>query len=242
MDFTLATYGLGYFAGILSTLSPCVLPLIPILIGSAVASHRLGPFALAAGLSLSFSLIGLLLAVAGFALGLDAGVLRQAAGAILIVLAVVLLSPPLQQRFATLTSSVGSGGAGLLSRFRLDGLTGQFAVGLGLGLIWSPCVGPTLGAAVTLAAQGKQLFNVALLMLLFGLGAGTPLVVFGSLSHTMMMRLRGRLMLAGQRGKFILGGVLLLVGLATVSGGDKVFEAWLLDRLPDWLVNLTTRY
>lgn len=242
MDFTLARYGLGYFAGILSTLSPCVLPLIPILIGSAVASHRLGPFALAAGLSLSFSLIGLLLAVAGFALGVDAGVLRQGAGAVLIVLAVVLLSPPLQRRFATLTSSMGAGGAGLLARFKLDGLSGQFAIGIGLGLIWSPCVGPTLGAAATLAAQGKQLADVALLMLLFGLGAGTPLVVFGALSHTMMMRLRGRLMLAGQRGKYILGGVLLLLGVATVSGGDKVFEAWILDRLPNWLIDLTTRY
>jgi cytochrome c biogenesis protein CcdA len=242
MDFTLSTYGLGYLAGVLSTLSPCVLPLIPILIGSAVTAHRLGPYALAAGLSLSFTAIGLLLAVAGFALGLDAGVLRQGAGVLLIALAVVLLSPPLQRWFATLTSGAGAQGDRLLGRYRLDGLAGQFLIGLVLGLVWSPCVGPTLGAAATLAAQGRQLPNVGLLMLLFGIGAGTPLFVLGSLSRPMINRLRGRLMVAGQHGKIALGCIMLLLGVATVTGGDKVFEAWAVDHSPAWLTDLSTRY
>ena len=242
MDFTFSTYGLGYLAGLLSTLSPCVLPLIPILIGSAVSAHRLGPYALAAGLTLSFTAIGLLLALAGFALGLDAGVLRQGAGVLLIALSVVLLSPALQRRFATLTSGAGAGGDRLLARFRLDGLEGQFLIGLVLGLIWSPCVGPTLGAAATLAAQGKELPSIALLMLLFGIGAGTPLVVLGSLSRPVMNRLRGRLLAVGQHGKLVLGGMLMLLGLATLTGGDKVFETWAVDHSPAWLTDLTTRY
>lgn len=242
MDFTLTTYGLGYLAGILSTLSPCVLPLLPILIGSAVSAHRLGPYALAAGLSLSFTAIGLLLAVAGFALGLDAGVLRQGAGVLLIALAIVLLAPPLQRWFATQTSSVGASGDRLLAQLRLDGLGGQFLIGLVLGLVWSPCVGPTLGAAATLAAQGKQLPGIALLMLLFGIGAGTPLFVLGSLSRPMMNRLRGRLLVAGRHGKLALGGVMLLLGIATVTGGDKLFETWAVDHSPAWLTELTTRY
>jgi len=242
MDFTLSLYGLGYLAGLFSTLSPCVLPLLPILIGTAVSAHRLGPYALAAGLSLSFTGVGLLLAVAGFSLGLDASALRQGAGALLILLGLVLLSPWLQQRFATLTAGIGAGGDALLARCRLDGLTGQFGIGLMLGLIWSPCVGPTLGAAATLAAQGRHLPAIALLMLMFGLGAGTPLVVLGSLSRALMLRLRSTLLVLGQHGKIAFGIVMVLVGLATVTGGDKRFEAWAVDHSPAWLTELTTRY
>jgi cytochrome c biogenesis protein CcdA len=242
MDFSPATYGLGYLAGLLSTLSPCVLPLLPILIATAVSAHRLGPYALAAGLTLSFSLIGLFIATLGFSLGLDPAVFRQGAAVLLVGFSVLLLSPALQRRFATATSGIGAGGDRLLARFRLVGLGGQFGVGLMLGLIWSPCVGPTLGAASTLAAQGRQLPAIALLMLLFGLGAGTPLVVLGSLSRAAMLKLRGRLMVAGRRGKLVLGGVMLLLGAAILSGADKRFEAWVVDASPAWLTELTTRY
>lgn len=242
MDFSLSSYGLGYLAGLLSTLSPCVLPLLPILIGTAVSAHRLGPYALAGGLSLSFTGVGLLIAVAGFSLGLDAAVLRQGAGALLIVLGLVLISPLLQQRFATLTAGIGAGGDAMLGRFRLDGLTGQFSIGLMLGLIWSPCVGPTLGAASTLAAQGQHLPSIALLMLIFGLGAGTPLVVLGSLSRSVMLRVRTKLLILGKHGKVVFGALMILVGFATITGGDKQFEAWVVNHSPTWLTELTTRY
>ena len=71
MDFSAGTYGLGYLAGLLSTLSPCVLPLVPILIATAAAAHAFGPYALALGLMLSFSLVGIFLATLGASLGLD---------------------------------------------------------------------------------------------------------------------------------------------------------------------------
>lgn len=242
MDFSLGTYGLAYLAGVLSTLSPCVLPLLPILIGSAVSAHRLGPYALAAGLTLSFSSIGLLIATAGFALGLDPAVFRQGAAVLLLVFAVVLLSPPLQARFAGATAGIGSGGSNLLARLTLDGWRGQFIVGLVLGLVWSPCVGPTLGAATTLAAQGQHLPAIAVLMLVFGLGAGTPLAVLGSLSRAAMLRARATLLLAGRHGKTVLGLILLALAVVILTGADKHLEAWVLDRSPDWLTALTTRF
>ena len=94
--FTWSTYGLGLLAGALSTLSPCVLPLIPILMASALAAHRLGPLALAAGLGLSFAAIGIFLAAAGASLGLDDDVLRKIAAVLLIAFGVVMLSRRLQ--------------------------------------------------------------------------------------------------------------------------------------------------
>ncbi len=242
MTFSAGTYGLGYLAGLLSTLSPCVLPLVPILIGTAAAAHALGPYALALGLMLSFSLVGIFLATLGASLGLDSDTFRNVAAVILIVFGIVLLSVKLQERFATATSGLSAAGDGLLSKLRLEGLGGQFVVGLLLGVIWSPCVGPTLGAATTLASQGQSLAQIALLMMIFALGAGTPLVALGSLSRATVMRVRGRMMKAGKLGKSLLGALLLLVGLAILTGLDKSFEAWAVRVSPQWLTDLTTRY
>jgi len=242
VEFGLGTFGLGYLAGLLSTLSPCVLPLVPILLATAVAAHKQGPYALALGLALSFALVGIFLATIGASLGLEASTFRNVAAVILIGFAIVLLSSKLQQRFAVATSGLSSAGDSLLARVRLDGLPGQFVIGLVLGIVWSPCVGPTLGAATTLASQGQNLAQIALLMALFGLGAASPLVLLGSLSRATVQRVRGRMMAASKSGKMVLGTLLLVVGVAILTGWDKRFEAWAVDVSPAWLTELTTRY
>jgi len=242
VEFGLGTFGLGYLAGLLSTLSPCVLPLVPILLATAVAAHKQGPYALALGLALSFALVGIFLATIGASLGLEASTFRNVAAVILIGFAIVLLSSKLQQRFAVATSGLSSAGDSQLARVRLDGLPGQFVIGLVLGIVWSPCVGPTLGAATTLASQGQNLAQIALLMALFGLGAASPLVLLGSLSRATVQRVRGRMMAAGKSGKMVLGTLLLVVGVAILTGWDKRFEAWAVDVSPAWLTELTTRY
>lgn len=245
MDSTpIATYALSLLAGGLSTLSPCVLPLVPIVLATAVAAHRLGPFALAAGLALSFTLVGVLIASIGVSLGIDQEVLQTIAAVMLMVFGVLLLSARLQERFATATSGVSGTGQNLISRvtsrLSLDGLPGQFLLGMLLGLVWSPCVGPTLGAAITLASQGQSLGRVTLQMALFGIGAGIPLMLLGSLSRQSMMKLRGTLLAGGKLGKQILGAVMLLLGVLIISGGDKIAQTWLVQSSPDWLVRLTT--
>lgn len=241
MELSASSYGLSFLAGVLSTLSPCVLPLVPILMGSASATHRLGPVALVSGLMLSFTLIGVALGSLGGVLGLDSQILRITGGILLILFGIVLVSQRLQDCFGAAVSRLGMG-QGWLARFSLNGLHGQFLLGLLLGVVWSPCVGPTLGVAVTLASQGQALAQVGAVMLLFSLGAGLPLLALGLLSQQAMMRWRGRMMSAGQSGKKMFGVALLLIGLLVLSGADKDFEKWALNVMPDWMVNLTTRY
>jgi cytochrome c-type biogenesis protein len=240
MTFGLGTYGLSLAAGTLSTLSPCVLPLIPILIGSAFSAHRYGPFALAAGLALSFSVVGVLIATVGSSLGIDPSVVRTIAAVFLMIFGAIMLSSRLQEKFALATSGASGAGQNLLSRFSFDSLQGQLMLGLLLGIVWSPCVGPTLGAAVTLASQGKDVGEVGLSMGLFGIGAGIPLVVLGLVSRQAMGRIRTKLLTAGKIGKQLLGGIMLLLGVLIITGGDKVFETWVLQVAPNWLVHLTT--
>ncbi len=242
MEFGVGTFLLGFLAGVLSTLSPCVLPLLPILVATALTQHRFGPLALAVGLTVSFTVVGLFIATVGASIGVDTQALRTGAAVLLSAFGVILLVPALQTRFAAVTSGLASSGDNLLARISGTGWQGQFGVGLMLGLVWSPCVGPTLGAASTLASQGSHLGQIALLMLVFGLGAGTPLVVVGSLSREAMQRSRGRLMRLGERGKWALGAALLVIGVAILSGVDKRFEAWVVDHSPAWLTELTTRF
>jgi cytochrome c biogenesis protein CcdA len=236
----LATYGLSLAAGSLSTLSPCVLPIIPILLGTAIAAHRLGPYALAGGLALSFTLVGVLISSVGAVVGLDQALLRHLAAVFLIVFGLILLSARLQASFAGASSGLSGFGHQLLARVSLDGLPGQFVLGLLLGVVWSPCVGPTLGAAITLASQGQDLGHVTLAMAMFGIGAGAPLVLLGTLSRQAMTRIRGKLLAGGNLGKQVLGTAMVLLGAMTLSGADKLFEAWVLNAAPDWLVSLTT--
>lgn len=242
MEFGFGSYGLGFLAGTLSTLSPCVLPLIPILLGSATNTHPKAPLALAGGLGLSYAVIGTLLAWAGSALNINASIFRNVAALMLGLLGIVLISASLQRCFAMVTSSLGDTGNTLLNRMQPDGLRGQFAIGLVLGVVWSPCVGPTLGAAVVLASQGSHLPQVALLMGIFGLGAALPVVALAYVSRSAMNRMRGTLIQAGKNGKIVLGSIMLAIALLILSGADKTVEAWLVDHSPAWLTVLTTRF
>lgn len=242
MEFGLGSYGFGFLAGMLSTLSPCVLPVIPILLGSATNAHPRAPLALAGGLALSYAIIGTTLAWAGSAVGVDASWFRGVGAAILGMLGLVLMSGSLQQRFASATAGFGDAGNRLLSSMRLDGLWGQFAIGLVLGVVWSPCVGPTLGAAVLLASQGAQLPQVVLMMGIFGLGAALPVVALAYVSRGAMLKMRGRLMQAGKSGKMVLGAIMVGLAALILTGADKPLEAWLVDQSPAWLTRLTTRF
>ena len=167
--------GLAFAAGLLSTLSPCVLPVLPLVLGPALAAHRLGVPALVAGLVLSFTGIGLFVATVGFSIGLDGDVFRDVSAVLLAGLGIVLLSSAIQRRFAMATAGVSDAGSRLIDRLTPTGLQGQFVVGVLLGAVWSPCVGPTLGAASVLAARGQDLPGVATVMAAFGLGtSGSP--------------------------------------------------------------------
>jgi cytochrome c-type biogenesis protein len=235
------SYALGFAAGVLSILSPCVLPLLPIVFGAAAGRHRFGPVALAIGLTLSFVSVGLFIATIGFAIGLDGDLIRQAGGLVLAAVGLVLMVPVFSARVAV---AAGPASAWIEQRFGSagdrEGWGGQFGMGLVLGAIWSPCVGPTLGAASLLASQGESLGQVALVMTAFGLGAGLPLALIGLASREALAKWRGRLLKAGSAGKMALGAVLLLVGVMVFSGLDKMLETWLVEASPAWLTRLTT--
>jgi len=228
---------LGFLAGTLSVLSPCVLPLLPIVVGAALQQHRHGPLALAAGLIVTATATGLFFAAAGFTSAIDRDVARAGAAALMALAGLVLLVPALEAALARAAAPLAGAAARLLGRVPA-GLGGQALVGGLLGFVWTPCTGPTLGAAITLATRSESLAHAGLVMLAFSVGAVVPVlaIAYGSrriaTGGTTLMRLAAV-------GKPVMGGLLLVVGALAVTGTDKRIEAWLLDHLPEWLIALT---
>jgi len=235
----IGTVGLAFLAGLVSILSPCVLPILPIALGTAASENRLGPAVFAVGVSASFVVIGLFAATIGFSIGLDGELFRYVAAPLIVGIGVVLLLPRVAARLAVAGGPVASWADGRFSDLRGGGLPGQFATGVLLGAVWSPCVGPTLGAASLLAAQGHDLGEVGASMFVFGLGAALPLLAIGLLSREVVSRWRHRLVSAGRTG---LGLSFVVIGVLVLTGLDRSVETALVGASPQWLTDLTTRY
>jgi cytochrome c-type biogenesis protein len=232
---------LAFGAGGLTILSPCVLPLVPVVLGSAAQQHRWGPAALAAGLVVSFTSVGLILGAFGSRLEVDPDQVRMVGAVILAAAGVFLLVPVLQDRTARLAAPLVDWAGDRQQRFHDKGLYGQTAIGVLLGVVWSPCVGPTLGAAIALAAQGQQLSQVAATMAAFATGISSVLLIISFLGRTAFNSIRGDLTMKGKIGKLVLGSMLLLVGVLILTGFDRALEGVFVSSFPDWLINLTTR-
>ena len=237
-----ATLGLALLAGLLSILSPCVLPLLPLVLGAAATEHKWGPALLAFGVTVSFVAIGLIVATIGFSIGLDGRKFAFAAALLMVVFGATLAFPPLGARFAAAAGPLSNWLDATLSGASAVGGLGAFGLGLTLGAVWSPCVGPTLGAASALAARGENLREVAVTMTAFGLGAAIPLLMLGVASRSAMLAWRGRLLGFGAIAKRALGVLLLVIGAMILLGVDKKIEAVLVSASPEWLTQLTTRY
>ncbi len=229
-------------AGSLTTLSPCVFPILPLVIGGAVQANRLAPLAMGVGMATSFALIGMVLGLLGPALGIDGDSVRVAGAALLVAFGIVMLVPALSTRFTQLATPLASSANQASARLKPDSLWGALLLGALLGLVWSPCSGPLLASALTLVASEGGAAQGGLILGVFGLGAATPLVAVAYASRSGFKRMRGWVMGSIDHIKKGFGVLLLLLGIAILSGGDKWLESQLVPVLPDWWVNLTVRF
>lgn len=232
----------AYIAGLLTLVNPCVLPVLPIVLATAVSADRRGPVALAAGMCLSFVAFGMFVATIGFAIGLTEELMARIGAFAMLGFGIILLVPQLSARFETAFSGVAGSADSALGNGPQTGLRGQFVGGLLLGAVWSPCIGPTLGGAIALAAQGESLLWVSVIMLAFGLGVATLILTIGlggqELIRTRAQKLRG----LATRSKTILGIVFVAVGLMILFKVHHYFEFWANQVLPHWLIDLSVSF
>ena len=230
---------LAYLAGLLTLINPCVLPVLPIVLATALQAHRLGPVALAAGMSISFVTLGLGIAVLGPRIGLSAEAVSRAGAVVMIAFGLILLIRPLNEAFATATSGLSRRADHSINTLNRQSLPGQFIGGALLGAVWSPCVGPTLGGAISLASQGQNLSLAALIMTAFAVGVATVILALAYGTRSLVARARTPLRSLAAKARPILGAVFSLTGLFLLLNLNRPIEAWLIDHLPYWLQDLS---
>jgi cytochrome c-type biogenesis protein len=229
----------AYLAGLLTLINPCVLPVIPIALASATSANRFGPIALAAGMSLTFTLLGVATASFGPAIGLTPEAVSMAGAVMMVLFGLVLLVPQASAAFATATAGLANSANRRFADVDDGGLRGQFLGGMLLGAVWSPCIGPTLGGAISLASQGASLPCAASIMFVFSLGVST---IFIALAYGARETLRARMdsLRAGAAwSKPMMGAVFVAVGLMLFFQLNHVIEQILLDAMPIWLQDLS---
>lgn len=239
---SLTELGLSVVAGSLTTLSPCVFPLLPLVLGGATQRHRAAPLAMGAGMAVSFALLGVVLGTLGAALGLNPENVRNGAAVVLLIFGLVMLVPAWDGRMTQWMAPLASRANQASGALDAGALKGAFLLGGLLGLIWSPCSGPLLGSALTLVATEGGAGHGALVLGLFGIGAALPLVAAAYLSRAGFSRIRQWVLDHGNLSKKFFGAVLLLVGLAILTGFDRWLEIQINDVLPDAWLELTLRF
>ncbi|KPF70441.1 cytochrome C biogenesis protein [beta proteobacterium AAP99] len=242
MPVSVTHAGLSLAAGSLTTLSPCVFPLLPLVLGGALQGHRLSPVALGLGMATSFSVIGVALGALGPALGIDSDSVRVFGAWLLIVFALVMLVPAWSEKFTQLMAPLASSANTAATRFSGSSLPSAFGLGAVLGLVWSPCSGPLLASALTLVASEGGALRGGLILGLFGLGAAIPLVAVAYASRAGFMKARGWVMGHIHLINHVFAGLLGFMGVAILMGWDKWLEARILALLPESWVNLTVMF
>src|SRR5437899_549245 len=176
--------GIGFLAGVITAVSPCVLPVLPIILAGGASGGGRRPFAIIGGLVASFTLFTLAASSILSALGLPQDFLRDVAIALLFVLAATLLVPRLglllERPFAFLT------------RRRGGDLGGGFLLGASLGLVFVPCAGPVLATITVLSAQHRLGLETVLLTLAYALGAAGPMLLIALGGQRVAKRLRAQ--------------------------------------------------
>jgi cytochrome c-type biogenesis protein len=209
---------------------------------SALQTNRWAPLALLSGVVVSYTTMGTLLALFGSGLGIDARHVKTASAILMLLLGAMFLLPVLQQAFIKLTTPFTDTANTRLSSFRADSVLTQGLLGMMLGVVWTPCIGPTLGAAITMAACGNNYWHTLLTMLVFGIGAALPMGVLAYGSRATISNTKKTMAVAGRRGKKMMGLALLLVGGLIITGSDKSLETLLTSHMPSMLQDLTTRF
>ncbi len=204
MDVGLSTLALSFGAGLASVASPCVLPVVPIIVTGTTDEDRWRPALVVAGIAASFVAMGVVTSLFGAVVGPAIPALEKVVGAVVVVFGLLLLADVNVFKRLTWFQRLNPQGGG-----RWSGLL----LGLSLGLVWIPCVGPMLsGVLATVAADGTLASGVALL-LVYSLGFAVPMLAVGYGSQTLRQRVR---VVAAHPGVVRWASGLLLVGFGVV--------------------------
>jgi cytochrome c biogenesis protein CcdA len=228
---------LAFAAGLLTVGAPCILPLLPVLLGASVGQQdRWRPLFLVTGSIIAFSGIAILFGSFATALGLSHDTLRKLSVVLLASFGILLLWPKPYEWLMERSSGLLSFADAIAPRAG-SGRVGGLVLGLTLGVLWTPCAGPVLGSILTLIATSENLARAALLLVTYTIGAGIPilLIAYGGQYATTQVRRFAPYTPALQR---TFGAAVLLVALAFYTQYDTIVAVWLSGLYPNLQLGL----
>lgn len=225
----------AFLAGIFTVLSPCILPILPVILSAGTAKGRWRPLGIILGLILSFTFFTLTLTALVHATGLSANFLRYLAIALIFLFGIIMIFPRLSEWFANITSPIANLGQKVQAGSSGNGLIGGFLLGIALGLLWTPCAGPILAAITTLVAtQSISVFTVAV-TLAYTIGAAIPMffIAYGS---GLVIQSSKYLSTHAEGIRQFFGGLMVLTAIAIAFHWDMLLQQKIISYFPPVLV------
>jgi cytochrome c biogenesis protein CcdA/thiol-disulfide isomerase/thioredoxin len=231
--------GFAFLAGIVTVLSPCILPVLPVVLSGGIGGGKARPWGVITGFTVSFTVFTLTLSSLVQSLGLDPDALRWFAAGLVLVFGIVLVVPALKDKFLAWTSALMTRSSAPVRPGRPPGgFWAGLVLGLGLGLVWTPCVGPIMASVITLALSQSVDASSVFITLAYTVGTAIPLFFIMIGGRTLLNRAPWltRHSSGIQRG---FGVLMIVTAVALFSGADRAFSSWLLTSFPSYGSGLT---
>lgn len=229
---------IAFISGILTVFSPCILPILPIVLSSGIDGNKNRINGMILGLIASFTVASLLLATFVRILGVPADTVRLLAVVLLIVLGMSLIFPALWEK---LQSWIEIHWRFQPIKKRNSGFSGGFLTGVSLGIVWTPCIGPVLAAVATLAAVSSFSIFSLFIVLVYAIGTAIPLYFIARSGGKVTSKF-DFVKKENKKIRQIFGLIVLGTALFIWSGTDRAIQAWTLNNLPESWVNITTTF
>lgn len=226
----------AFIGGIVTILSPCILPILPIILSSSATGGKQKPYGIVIGFILSFTFFTLFLTSIVNATGLSADLLRNISVIILILFGLVLLLPSIQAKAEKLFSILANHAPRSSQR---HGFGGGIIIGLSLGLLWTPCVGPILAGVISLALTGSVTSSALLITLAYSLGTTMPMLAIMYGGRQLLQKVPWLLNNSSKIQK-IFGVIMVITALAIFFNYDRKFQSYILEKFPNYGTILTS--
>ena len=231
----------AFISGVVTILSPCILPVLPIVLAGGSSGGKARPFGVISGFVLSFSFFTLTLSAIVQALGVPADAMRHVAIVLIVLFGVVMLVPSLREFFDRAISRMVSGGggkAGGVATRKRGGFWGGIPVGLSLGLVWTPCVGPIMASVISLALSQKIDGGSVVVTIAYTLGTAIPMLAVMLGGRALIAKVPALTRNAGAIQR-IFGVVMVFMGVALVFQWDRQIQSAILRAFPSYGSGLT---
>jgi cytochrome c biogenesis protein CcdA len=225
-------YALAIAAGMATILSPCILPVLPIVLATSTGRRREDPLLVIAGFVATFATGGILIGVLSASSGELQGVIRNLSIAVLLTAGLACFWPaPFDWLIDRMRQWRASRATVTTHRLPMGGRVGTLLIGASLGLAWTPCAGPVLASVLSLAASAQEPARAAALLALYALGAGIPMLFIAYGGHWVTSRLVFFQRHAGALRR-IFGALAVTVAVLQLLQYDVLVSAWATQWLP----------